>query len=299
MWAVKAVVFTEYGPPEVLRVVDMATPVPGPGQVLVRVKAAGLQPFDAKLRSGVLAGHVPVNFPQRLGAEIAGVVEADAGSFKAGDEILGWVPMTAHATHALAEAGAIAAKPPGMPWAEAGALTASGQTAVTAMRDLAVAPGETILIHAAAGGVGSFAVQLARAAGATVIGTASPPNHDYLRELGAIPVAYGDGLADRVRAVAGDGVDAVLDCVGTKETIEVSFEVIKDRDRLGSIASYAPGVKQISTRRSADQLAELIELYEKGQLRVEVAATFPLAEAAAAHRLIETKHARGKIVLMP
>ncbi len=293
-------VFTEYGPPDVLRVVEMDTPVPGPGKVLVRVRAAGLQPFDAKLRSGVMAPHVQAKFPQQLGAEVAGVVEADAGSFKAGDEVLGPAPMTAHATHTLTDVDSVVVKPARMSWAEAGALTASGQTAATAIHDLGVKPGDTILIHAAAGGVGSFAVQLARAAGATVIGTASPRNHDYLRDLGAVPVAYGDGLAERIRAVAdGGAVDAVLDCVGTPEAINVSFEVIRDPARFGSLVSPAPGVRRLSTRGSVTQLAELVALYEKGALRVEVAATFPLEEAAAAHRLLESGHVRGKVVLMP
>jgi len=192
-------------------------------------------------------------------------------------------------------------KPATMPWEEAGVLSASGQTAWTALDELAVGPGDTLLIHAAAGGVGSFAVQVARARGATVIGTASERNHDYLRSLGATPVTYGPGLADRVRAVAVDGVDAALDAVGG-EALDVSLDLIGSTDRIVTIADWANsarlGIRRVGTDRSLDKLAGLASLYQDGCLKVEVSKVFPLGKASDAHREVETGHVRGKVALM-
>lgn len=300
----RAVVFDEYGAPEVLHVVEVEPAEPGPGQVRVRVVAAGVQPFDLKFRGG-LVSWVKARFPQRSGNEVAGVVDAmgpDVAGFAVGDEVLGPVPSGGHADHALANADMLVPKPAGMPWEAAGALTASGQTAATVCKDLHVASGETLLVHAAAGGVGSFVVQIARARGATVVGTASPRNHEYLRSLGAEPVAYGEGLVDRVRAAAPQGVDAALDAVGTKEALRASVELVADPDRVGAIADDELAgefsVRFLSSRSSASQLAELTELYEQGKLRVEVHRTFTLTDAAAAHREVETGHVRGKVVLL-
>jgi enoyl reductase len=300
----RAVVFHGYGGPEVLRVVDLEIPEPGPGQVRVRVKAAGVQPFDALFRSGAAHQWVPARFPQRLGNEFAGVVDAvgdQVSGWRAGQEVLGWAMLSSYAEHVVVGAGEIVAKPAGMSWVEAGVLSASGQTAATALALLGVGKEDTVLVHAAAGGVGTFAVQLARARGATVIGTASPRNHDYLRELGATPVAYGDGLAARVRAAAPDGVDAALDASGTVEALHASRELVTDRDRVGTVA-YQPaadqlGVRRLSTERSVARLTELTELHVAGQLRAFIQQEYPLDEAAEAHRAIEAGHVRGKLVL--
>jgi enoyl reductase len=214
------VVFDEYGGPDVLHVADLPAPVPGPGQVRVAVRAAGVQPFDALFRSGAARQWVPATFPQRLGNDFAGVVDIAGGRFAVGDEVLGWAMLCAYSEHVVVGVDDIVRKPAAMPWPEAGALSASGQTAGTALTALGVADGETVLIHAAAGGVGSLAAQIALARGARVIGTASARNHDYLRTLGAEPVAYGDGLVERLRTLAPDGVDAALDASGTVEALQ-------------------------------------------------------------------------------
>jgi enoyl reductase len=298
----KAIVFTEYGDPDVLQLVDVPAPEPGPGQVRVRMKAAGVQPADTRTRSGAWQAWMPVRFPARLGNEGAGVVDAvgpGAAGFAVGDEVLG-PAAGAYAESVLFQADQIAKKPAIMPWVEAGALSASGQTAHTALDDLGVAAGDTVLIHAGAGGVGHLAVQLARLRGALVVATASPDNHEFLRSLGALPVAYGPGLVERIKEVAPAGVDAALDGAGG-EALEVSLEVVGKRDRIGTIADQAGaarlGLRAIGTRRSAARLGELVRLYAEGQLRVAVWKEFPLAQAAAAHRESERGHLRGKIVL--
>lgn len=298
----QAVVFSEYGGPEVLSLVTVPEPEPGEGEVRVRLRAAGVQPADSRLRSGSWRAWNPVTFPARLGNEGAGVVEAvgpGASGFAVGDEVLG--PTSgAYAEVALFQADQIVVKPASLAWVQAGALSASGQTADTVLEDLGVGAGETVLIHAAAGGVGHLAVQLARLRGARVIGTASPRNHDFLRELGAEPVAYGPGLADRIRALAPDGVDAALDGAGG-EALDVSVEVTRERERVGTIADQAGaarlGVRAIGTRRSAERLAGLVRWEEAGDLRVSVWKEFPLARVVEAHRESEGRHLRGKIVL--
>lgn len=297
----EAVVFTEYGPPEVLHVVDLDPREPGPREVRVRVRAAGVQPFDNLFRSGATKGYVPANFPQQTGNELAGIVESvgrDVTEFSEGDEVLGWVALAAFAEHALVNVDQLVAKSKAMPWAEAGALSASGQTAHTALEHLGVAKGETILIHAAAGGVGSMAVQIAVAQGAHVIGTASERNHDFLRGLGATPVTYGDNLVEDVKPV-----DAVLDAIGTDESLAQSVKLGKDPSRIGTVA-FNPlaaqlGVRQLSTDRSTKRLQQLVDLYEAGALRVYVQSTYALHQAPEAHREVETGHVRGKVVLMP
>jgi enoyl reductase len=295
-------VFDEYGDPDVLHLADVPDPRPGPGQVRVRVRAAGVQPADTRLRSGAWRSWNPATLPARLGNEAAGVVDAvgaGVSEFRPGDEVLG-PAAGAYADVVVAEADQLAHKPAAMPWDEAGAFSASGQTASTALEDLAVSAGETLLIHAAAGGVGVIAAQLAIARGVRVIGTASEANHDFLRGLGATPVTYGPGLVDRVRAVAPDGVDVVLDGAGG-EALTASVELVDKRERIGTIADIASagrlGVRPIGTRRSADRLAELVGLYSLGQLEVFIWKEYPLARAADAHRESERGHLRGKIVL--
>jgi enoyl reductase len=312
----KAVVFESYGGPEVLRVVDQPVPRPGPGQVRVAVRAAGVQPADALLRSGRFAQWSPATFPQRLGNEFAGVVDAlgeGVTDWAVGDEVIGWVTPSAYAEHLLANHDEMVAKPAAVPWPEAGVLSASGQTAASVLTQLGVGPGDVVLIHAAAGGVGSYAVQLAAARGATVVGTASEHNHGYLRSLGAIPVAYGTGLASRVRAVV-PRVDVALDGSGTLSALNASLELLGSTERIATIA-YLPaartdgrsassraeemGIRRLSTRRSQAQLTELASMMADGRLTVEIQARYPLAEAVRAHHDIETRHVRGKVVLLP
>ncbi|MGH8447603.1 MAG: NADP-dependent oxidoreductase [Solimonas sp.] len=303
----QAVVFAAYGGPDVLETRAVPRPLPGPGQVRVRVRAAGVQPADAKLRAGRPAGRawpLPVRFPQMLGNEFAGAIDRlgpGADEFAVGDEVLGWAVLSCYAEYVVVSPAQIVAKPPAMPWAVAGALSASGQTAYAALQALNVGRGDTLLIHAAAGGVGSAAVQLARRHGATVIGTASAANHDYLRGLGATPVAYGPGLVERVRALAPLGIDAALDAIGD-EALVASVALGIDRGRIGTLADPAAaerlGVRSLRTRRSLACLNELVELHGSGALDVTVRRTYALHEAAAAHRELDSGHGRGKLVLL-
>jgi enoyl reductase len=299
----KAVTVPEPGGPEVLRVAEVATPTAGPGQVRVRVYAAGVQPVDLAIRAGFRPPGVVAGGPLVLGNEFAGVVDQlGPGSYgwEVGDEVIGFRVLDCQAESVVVDTSHLVAKPAGMPWEQAGSLSASGQTAHLALDLLKVGRGDTVLVHGASGGVGTVAVQLARALGATVIGTASERNHDYLRELGAIPVAYGDGLVERVRALAPDGVDAAFDAAG-RGALEASVELVADRDRIGTVVDYATaerlGLRQLRAERTAARLAELVELWEAGGLRLEVAETFPLERAADAHRLVATGHVRGKVVL--
>jgi enoyl reductase len=299
----RVVVFEKYGGPDVLHVTEVPDPVAGPGQVRIRVQAAGIQPFDCATRAGHYAAYQPLEFPARLGNEAAGIVDQvgpDVTEVTEGDEVIAFLDMQGYADSAVVPAGRLVHKPAGMPWEEAGVLSASGQTASAALDELGVGAGDTLLIHAAAGGVGGFAVQLARVRGATVIGTASERNHEYLRSLGAIPVTYGPGLVERVRAAGPQGVDAVLDAVGG-EALDVSVALLGSTERIVTIADWTNaarlGIRRIGTERSASRLAELAQLYQEGRLRVTVARCFPLHRAADAHREVETGHVRGKVAL--
>lgn len=299
-----AVGFHSYGGPDVLRIMEVADEDPGPGQVRVRVRAAGVNPVDCKLRSGFFAGKVDVRFPARLGNEFAGVVAqvgADVTDVSVGEEVLGFAAGQAYAQYVVVGADQVTRKPAALPVEVAGGLSAVGQTAHNALRELNVGSGETLLIHAAAGGVGTIATQLARDLGATVIGTASDRNHEYLRSLGALPVTYGPGLVDRVRQLAPSGVDAVLDLIGHDSAIEASLELTEDHARIGTLASEDAqdryGVRRLRGARSAALLAELATEAANGALRLPIWRTFALADAAAAHREVGGGHVRGKVVL--
>ncbi len=300
----RTVVFTSYGDPDVLSVIEERPIEPPAGQVRVQVKAAGVQPFDCLFRSGAAHQWMPASFPQRLGNEFAGVIDAvgpDVHAVAVGDDVLGWAMLDCYAEHVVVGTDQLARKPPAMAWVEAGVLSASGQAAAAAVAALGVGRDATVLIHAAAGGVGGFAVQLAVAAAATVVGTASDRNHEHLRSLGAIPVSYGDGLVERVRTAAPDGVDVALDASGTVAALHASLELVSDRSRIGTVA-FQPvaeqlGVRRLSTDRSAARLRELTELYTAGKLRVVIQRAYPLEHAADAHRAVETGHVRGKVVL--
>jgi NADPH:quinone reductase-like Zn-dependent oxidoreductase len=300
----KAAAFASFGGPEVMRVMEFPEPQAGPGQVRVRVKAAGVQHFDCAVRSGLSPAGVKVKFPQIPGNEFAGIIDQvgdGVTGFEKGDEVLGFNILNCYAEYAVVGAGQIVRKPKAMSWAVAGGLSGNGQGAHAALKTIGVNKGDTILIHGAAGTLGSIAVQLAREWGAgTVIGTASEYNHDYLRSLGAVPVTYGEGLVERVRAIAPDGVDAAFDTAGA-EAVRASLELVRDRSRICSFG--APelnaelGLADVRFERTAARLAELVELIVEGKLRLFIRQTFPLERADEAHRLIETRHGRGKIVL--
>jgi NADPH:quinone reductase-like Zn-dependent oxidoreductase len=300
----KAAAFVTPGGPDVLQLMDVETPQAGPGQVRVRVRAAGVQPYDIAIREGWNPKGAPEGYPRIPGNEFAGIVDQigeGVSDVEIGAEVLAFTQLTAYAQYAVVPATQIAAKPKNMPWKVAGCFPAAIMTPHIALQELGVGQGDTVLIHAAAGGVGHTAVQLAQYWGATVIGTASQGNHDFLRSLGAIPVTYGDGLVERVRAVAPQGVDAALDGAGG-DALTASLELVKDRDRIITLVEHGKaaelGVRLTPFKRNAARLAEAASLYEQGRLHVEVREAFPLARAADAHRRVATGHGRGKVVLL-
>ena len=303
----KAVRYDNYGGVDVLNVVEVPRPVPGPGQVLVQVKAAGINPGEAKIRDGLLAERWPSTFPSGQGSDLAGIVaETGAGvvGFAAGDEVIGYTDNRAsQAEFVVVEAGNLTPKPAGVPWPVAGALFVAGATAYAAVRAVAPVKGDVVVVSGAAGGVGSIAVQLARRAGATVIGLASPAHNDWLAAHGVIPVSYGDGVADRIRQAAGK-VDAFIDTVGSGY-VQLALELGVAPDRIDTIADFAAisryGVKGEGNAAgaSAAVLAELAALIANGELEIPIAATFPLAEVRDAYRRLAQGHVQGKIVLLP
>ncbi|MFF4383442.1 NADP-dependent oxidoreductase [Kitasatospora sp. NPDC001547] len=304
----KAITYRGYGGPDVLEYGEVPEPKLGPDSVLVRVAAASVNPVDWKIQAGYLDGALDVFFPVIPGWDVAGVVEQvgpGVTEFAPGDEVIGYVREDVvrrgtFAEYVAAPVRTLARKPANLDFAQAAGLPLAGLTAYQALtRALELKPGETVLVHAAAGGVGSLAVQIAVALGARVIGTAGERNHDYLRTLGAEPVAYGDGLADRVRALAPNGVDAVLDLVGG-EALRISPALLADGGRLASVADgavLALGGQYVFVRPDVADLTALTDLAESGRLTVEVAATFPLERAADAQRLNAGGHTRGKIVV--
>ncbi|MGW1076463.1 NADP-dependent oxidoreductase [Streptomyces sp. NPDC002537] len=300
----KAAGFHAFGGPEVLELIEVPAPEAGPGEVRVRVKAAGAQPTDCAVRAGWNPPGFTITFPHITGGDFAGVVDQvgeDVTGFAPGDEVLGYRTQLTYAEYVVVPADQIVAKPAGVPWEVAGCLSASGQTAHTAIELLRVAEGETVLINGGAGGVGTVAVQLAVRRGAKVIATAQEDNHAYLRELGAVPVTYGEGLIDRVRAAAPEGIDAALD-TASADGLRVAAELVADKDRVGTIFAHEAfaelGVRWIGSQRSAARLAELADLVAKGELRIHIRTTFPLADAAVAHQELERGHGRGKVVLL-
>jgi len=304
---VKAVRFDEYGGIDVLKVVDVPRPVPGAGQVLVQVKAAGINPGEAKIRAGLLHARWPSTFPSGEGSDLAGIV-AETGpgvsSFSAGDEVIGYTDNRAsQADYVLVEAQNLTAKPAGVPWEVAGALFVVGATAWAAVRAVSLTEGDTVVVSGATGGVGSLAVQLARRAGATVIGLASEPHFQWLAGHGVIPVAYGDGVADRIRQAASK-VDAFIDTFGA-DYVQLALELGVEPSRIDTIANFEAvaryGVKAEGNAvgASASVLAELAGLIAAGELELPITATFPLDRVQDAYRRLEEGHILGKIVLLP
>jgi len=298
---VKAVRFSRFGGPEVLEIVDLPDPHPGPGQVRIAVRAAGVSPSDWKKREGLMDGKLP----QTMGYEAAGVVDElgeDVAAVAVGDRVFGFSDEGA-AQAELAVLSYSAPSPSSLGFPGAAALPAAIETATRALDQLGVGSGSTLLINGASGGVGSAAVQLAVVGGARVIGTASPANHEYLRSLGAEPVAYGKGLVERVRALAPDGVDVALDVAGSGVLPEL-IELTGGPGHVVTIADFA-GAQEHGVRfssgdagRAVHALAEIGGLIESGRFTLLVAQTFPLAEIAEAHRASEHGHVRGKLVLL-
>src|SRR3954449_13358336 len=301
----RAVTFTEYGGPEVLRVADAEEPHAGPGQVRIAVRAAGVNPIDWKARSGMLREVMPVEFPVIDGREAAGVVDEvgeDVEGVSVGEEVFGFSVAGAAAEYAVLDD--FARKPARLSWQEAAGLPVAVETSARVFNVLGgLGEGRTIVINGAAGGVGTAAVQLARARGARVIGTASERNHEYLRSLGAEPTTYGDGVIERVRALAPDGVDLGFD-TASQGGVRALIELTGDPGKVATIADFAAAELGVKVSRGGDAprgpaLEEAARLIEAGRLQPSPTTTFKFEDAAEAHRISQEGHVRGKLILVP
>ncbi len=307
----RAVRFDRYGGRDVLYVADIDRPVPGAGEVLVEVRAAGINPGEAAIRTGALHEQFPTTFPSGEGSDLAGVVIevgsplAGDGEFAVGDEVLGFsFQRSSHATHTVVPVDQLIPKPPQLSWETAGSLYVVGATAYAAVRAVAPQPGETVAVSAAAGGVGSVVVQLLALRDVRVLGIASSSNADWLRAHGVVPVEYGDGLADRLRQAAPDGVDAFIDLFGP-DYVQLAVDLGVPPERVNTIISFAKAVEVgAKTEGSAEAstpavLSEIANLVASGALDFDVAATYPLDRVSDAFEELEQRHTHGKIVLLP
>ncbi len=304
----RAVRFDEYGGVDVLEVREVDDPVAGAGEVLVAVKAAGINPGEIAIREGRLHERWPATFPSGEGTDLAGVVQTigeGVSAFAVGDEVLGWTEQRAsHAELVVVPVEQLTAKPPSISWEVAGSLFVVGFAAYASVHAVAPQPGETVVVSAAAGGVGSVAVQLARRTGANVIGLASERNHDWLRRHDIVPVTYGDGQAERIREAAGGAIDAFIDTFGggyVEEAIELGvapqrINTIIDYDAVQRLGVHAEGTHSIA---SAPLLAEIAGLVADGSLEVPIARTYPLDRVRDAYSELAQRHSHGKIVLLP
>lgn len=307
----RAVRFEQYGGVEVLEVVEVDPPEPGDGQMLVRVRAAGINPFEAKLRNGVYRDAIPLSFPAAQGSDLAGVVERvgpNVDDFAAGDEVLGTTARRgSHAELALASQAHVLPRPAAMPWEVAGALWTVATTAYAAVSAVEAGAGDLVVVAGASGGVGGLAAQLAHHRGATVIGVAGDRNHDWLRSRGVQPLAYGDGLAGRLAAAAADAgerITALIDTVG-QGYVALGIELGIAPERIDTVvdddAARRYGTKTDGGRAAANTeiVEEIVQLIVDGTLELPIAATFPLEQVRDAYALLERGHPPGKIVLIP
>jgi NADPH:quinone reductase-like Zn-dependent oxidoreductase len=306
----RAVQFDEYGDIDVLKVRDVPRPVPADGEVLVEIRAAGINPGEAMIRRGALHDRWPATFPSGQGSDFAGVI-AEIGSgvtgFAVGDEVIGFSESrSSHAEYVAVPADQVTAKPPAVSWEVAGSLFVAGTTAYAAVRSVRLQPGDTVAIAGAAGGVGTIAVQLAARAGATVLGIAGPANDEWLAAHGAVPVNYGDSLADRLRAAAPGGrIDAFLDFFGGGYVRLAVEELGVDPARVDTIIDF-PAIEQFGVHGDGNGaatdiavVAELADLVADGDLEVPIARVFALDDVRAAYTELEKRHTRGKLVLRP
>jgi NADPH:quinone reductase-like Zn-dependent oxidoreductase len=304
----RAVRFDSYGGPEVLYVTDIARPEPGAGEVLVEVRAAGINPGEAGIRTGALHERFPATFPSGEGSDVAGVViEVGDGvsDFAVGDEVLGFsFQRSSHATHASVAVDQLIHKPAELSWEVAGSLYVVGATAYAAVRAVAPQSGETVVVSAAAGGVGSLVVQLLTLRDVRVLGIASSANAEWLLAHGVVPVDYGDGLADRLRQAAPDGIDAFIDLFGP-DYVQLAVDLGVSSERINTIISFAKAAEVgAKTEGSAEAstpavLQEIADLIVSGALDFDVAATYPLDRVVDAFEELEQRHTHGKIVLLP
>jgi NADPH:quinone reductase-like Zn-dependent oxidoreductase len=303
-----AVRFDGYGDVDVLEVVEVTRPVPGPGQAVVKVMAAGINPGEAAIRKGLLQDRFPATFPSGQGSDLAGLVAevgAEVTRFVVGDEVLGFVnTRSSHAELVVADVGNLVARPANVPWEMAGSLFVAGTTAYAAVRAVTLVRGDTVVVSGAAGGVGSLAVQLAADAGAIVIGLASERHHQWLTSHGVTPVVYGDGVAERVREASDGRIDAFIDTFGGGY-VRVAIEWGVSPDRIDTIIDRAAaekyGTKADGNAAAANAavLTELAGLIAQGRLEVPIAKTYSLAQVREAYRELEQRHTLGKIVLEP
>jgi NADPH:quinone reductase-like Zn-dependent oxidoreductase len=304
----RAVRFDHYGDRDVLYVADVAVPRAAEGEVVVEVRAAGINPGEAAIREGALDARFPATFPSGEGSDFAGVVSSlgpGVTQFARGDEVLGWSwNRSSHAQYVAVPANQVIAKPPGLSWEVAGSLYVVGCTAYVAVRAVDAGPGDTVAVSAAAGGVGTVVVQLLRVKGATVLGIASPGNHPWLAAHGVIPIDYHDDLVAGLRSAAPDGIDAFVDLFGPQYVhlavdlgIEPSrIETIISRDAALEIGAKVEGSVDGS---SPEILSEMADLVATGQIEIPIAATYPLERVRDAFAQLEERHTHGKIVLIP
>jgi NADPH:quinone reductase-like Zn-dependent oxidoreductase len=304
----RAVRFDQYGGREVLYVAEIPMPVPSADQVVVAVKAAGINPGEAAIRDGRLHAQFPATFPSGEGSDLAGVVTGmgdGVGQWAPGDEVLGFSwERSSHASHVAVPANQLVRKPDELSWEAAGSLYVAGCTAYAAVRAVEVGPGDMVAVSAAAGGVGSIVVQLLKIRGARVLGIASAANGDWLTAHGVVPVAYGDGLAEGLQKAAPDGIDAFIDLFGP-EYVQLAADLGIRPERIETIISFQKaqevGAKTEGSGGAStpEVLAEMAELVASGDIEVPIAATFPLEQVAEAFEMLERRHTRGKIVLIP
>ncbi len=312
----RAIVYTEFGSPDVLHEMEVPDPIALSGEAVVRIEAAGVNPIDAKLRAAKRPSP-PIEEPRGVGFDGAGVIEAlaeDVDGFVVGDRVAIRDTRGTYASLLAVPAEHLVLLPDAVTAAEGAGIGIPAGTAYQSLKSLDVQAGDVLLVHGGSGSVGQAVVQFAVAWGATVVATASPARHDLLRELGAIPVAYGDGLIDRVREAAPEGVTVALDCAGTDEAIEVSLALVADRERIATIVrgpdaasfgirAFSGGAPQPLTEQElawrAEALQATVDLLAAGDFTIELGPELPLAEAAQAHELVESGAASGKIVLIP
>lgn len=304
----RAVRFDRYGDRDVLYIADVDVPVPSTGEVVVEVRAAGINPGEAAIRTGALEERFPATFPSGEGSDLAGVISAigdGVTAFAVGDAVLGWSwRRSSHAEHVVVPVTQLIPKPATMSWEVAGSLYVVACTAYAAVRAVGAARDDTVAVSAAAGGVGSVVVQLLRTTGARVLGIASPRHHAWLAAHGVIPVSYGDGLAARLAAAAPHGIDAFIDLFGP-DYVHLAVDLGVDPARIDTIiaretahelGAKAEGSVDAST---TDVLAEMAALVVSGQIEIPIAATYPLDQVRAAFAVLEERHTHGKIVLIP
>lgn len=312
----RAIVYTEIGPPDVLHLTEIPDPTAGPGEVVVRIEAVGVNPLDAKLRRGARPSP-PITEPRRVGFDGAGVVtELGEGvtGFAVGDRVAINNVLGTYATELAVPVSRLTRLSDGVTMSEGAALGIPIGTAYQCLRSLEVGQGDTLLVHAGSGAVGQAVVQYAVLWGAKVIATGSPARFEQLRALGATPVAYGEGLAERVREAAPEGITVALDCIGTDEAIQTSLELVADKNRIATIVrgpdaadygirafsggSPVPLTEQELAWRD-EAVGITVNLIEAGDFQIELGPELPLAEASRAHELIEEHAAGGKIILVP